>query len=1570
MGHHFLSFQELLSSTNIKKCVHVKLSGKENTSEIIILRASRIEYYEILPENGGEKAIGLLLHLKASFVVSGNVESIKKLRCPWNSNKDLLMLGVPFAKLSIVEYDEDTNTLKTISIQNFEEKSIGPGTELQGARNHGAFQLKGISKHVSIQVDPEGRCAAMVICNDQLVVVPLMHSSHDFDADVEEEHNDIILPRDRMVADNEPEYAVGYKAKQIIQRPFILILSKLGVTGRILDIAFLEKYVEPTIMILHETKPTWDGRFATSRDNCSLTVLSLNVVQRLHPMIWNADGLPYNALKIVPVPDPIGGVLVLCTNAILYFNQTQYFGLSLNTGFGASTVNPAKFPLLINPYELNIMLSDDTQYEFLTPQEFIFTLENGSMYILDLQLSATSKQKLCIREIGIQVMTFTTTICQIPNRNMLFFGSQTDDALLLSYTCTGNQAVDDVEPSNKRQKVEESANVVKPHDGSDDDSEDDLLLYGTEEPEQPQTTSDATAVVASTHGRNEYTFQVLDSLVNVGQITSHDIGKTYAEEDPDDENTPPDQLDMLITGGYGKSGSLSILHRGLRPTLGTEAELGACSAMWTVREGDGLEEMDSYLILSVGAGSMVLSTKEDEMEPVDEVAFYSDGATLGAGNFFNNARIVQIYREGIRIIHDKTCTQELATESDLDVGGLGMNYQAGLTITLVDILDPYIVLCISDGTLRVVKGDPEDYELVAEMPSLETADTITAISMFHDLLHMFPEVHEDTAQSSPTVDNASKKSKSTMDIDVDDDDALYGNDEDDSTEDNISVISIEDDTTVIDDDAQVDFLHKPEDSEIYCAVCRESGQLEIYRMKDFKLLAVFPYIAYGPSMLINSLQERNMEVPLGVSGDKITSPEQQFGPPSVITDIMIHRVGPVSENLNANKIAKLTLSALLVNGDMLLYEAVILPPLLGNSSPRYRFRRIATGSICRPLLKATTQSYTAAGATKQNEPTPANGPSRVLKMAFRYPMFTRFGNINGRSGIFYRGARPAWITCDRGRPMVIPMDIPKEVPSNSKANNGSTVPVLCFTPFHNSTCLQGFIYFHCSGFLRVCQLPSSQEAVVANDGNACNGNMTIHKIPLKCTPHFISYLGGTGTGAVTEALKIPTYAVVVSTQQVWEPEPEHDDEMYGNENGEGNELPEEKPIEILPIDIMDKSVCPPIMEEKYELRLMQSNTWDVKGVFQFTFDRFEVVLCLKLMYLSDTSQHANQEVSVDEWKEKRRPYLVVSTGFAQPEGEDVAGQGRLLLFEIDYAQYVTETEDGPSSQKVPKLKLTFEKEHKSGSVTMLTQMGQYVLAAIGSKIIVYQLKSEQLVGCAFYDAQVYIVSMKSIKNIYVIYGDIHKSVHLLRWQEFERSLTLLAKDFMALPVFSVEFSVNEHNLGILATDENKNLSVFDFAPTDIKSRGGQQLLLQHDFHLNAHITSMHRLRIDASNLVSSKSKNRFATIITSVEASIGILVPVSERIFRRLFTLQTIMVNALPQCAGFNPREFRQFQNLRNDIPFHPRSCKKGVLDGPLLFRYATLDFIAQKELAKCIGTTPEVVIQNLLEIELGCHFL
>lgn len=1438
-------------------------------------------------------------------------------------------------------------------------------------------------------------------------------------------------------------------------------------------------------------------------------------------------------------------MVVLSANAILYFNQTQFYGLAANV-FATKTVNQSVYPLEEALYEtpelqverLNVVLYD-CQYEYLGQKEILLSLPSGELFALALPYedsssrvaygfgstggSASGRVGLSLRKLRSGVAS--NCLCVDEDRKTLFVGSRSGDSVLFAFEeieASGDAEEAPLKSEAEEEQVtikEEQTEVTASADDKDpaikeevedvEDDEDDLFLYGsapaasssngvTTNAPPPDDTSAENGVksepmevtVTHTHTSPElsssnYTLNPIDRLPSIGQITSLELGvETNA-----DSNEKREQL--VASGGFLQDGAISVLHHGLRPIVGTEAELNGCRAMWTVssflegarKSSDG-RTYNSYLILSIGQRTMVLRTGEG-MDPLEEDSgFYTTGPTLAAANLFGKQRIVQIFKQGARVMmevpcedEDKTeekiiktepgadaqdeeaeaeadddddddddgpkvklvCTQEITLEGDVESGGMNVD-TSRVGIVSVDVIDPFILLLLTDGTVRLLMGD-EDMELTVIDPDMDyytgsginnsesasasngtTGKGISAACLFYDWAGMFrdnawgEDEREERGDNNAAHNGDLKREAETKengDDDGDDDmDDLYSTKPSPRMKTHhapppptspfrASGSSQAPGSTAApnpDGSVSVPLLGRAKAS-MMCGLCFEDGSLHVFSLPDFKKKGVFPYLTFAPQRLVNTMEHyqanrkktvRFAAPVLGLNASSASANEGRIKKShtinSPVADIAIHRVGPAEGQHNSQYLARMVLLVFLANGDLLMYAAT---PKMGNprtsgainaapSVVSFQFARVGTDLITRPYLPPRAKAGATHNETGNNPEANTSAVLAKLRAGFRYSMLTRFDNINNMSGAFFRGAHPMWILGERGHPTFVPMCVPAVPPppaarSNAAATPKVSVPVLSFTPFHHWNCPNGFIYFHSRGALRVCELPSSRTATIL----PLSRGFVLHKAELGVTIHKLLFLGDRGPGGVAEALETPTYAVVCSrrlspaeAEKATEHEVTDEDEME-EENGDGEDASKSNVMaptaEMFP-DVAIEDL-PLAEEDVYELRLVQTNEfgeWDARrGVFRVHFERYEVVLSVQLMYLYDSSL-MREEISSrsGEWARKKRPYLVVGTGFVGPHGEDESGRGRLLLYELDYAQYVNDDGSGATSSKLPKLRLVFIKEHRQGAISCVAQLGPYVLAAVGSKLIVYEFKSEQLIGCAFYDAQTFIVSISVVRD-FVTYADVFKSAHFLRWREMQRQLVLLAKDYEPLAVTATEFSVFEHKLALLASDMEENLHVMQFAPHDVESRGGQRLLRTADFHLGVQVAAMLRKRVD----VAPSANNCYVNLLGSSEGSLAALVPVPERVFRRLFTLQNVMINTLPQNCALNPRDFRALKANSQRRAGRPdawtkHKWKKSFLDALVLFRFLHLDYVAQKELARCIGTTPEVVLHNLLEVQ------
>ncbi|KAL3662112.1 hypothetical protein V7S43_012913 [Phytophthora oleae] len=1755
MGQHFLFHRDLVAATAVHHAVNARLSS-DLQADLVLLGPQWLRIYRVEPspssESGLEASKGHVLHLVASFPLAGVAESVHVLKFDRNllrkkhrffGGEEVLLLTFPLFKWVIVGFDRRSRNLATLAMFSFEEDAIGPGATLKGEKN-GREQLLGLVTQAQARVDPQTRCGAMLVYSDQLVIVPFRSESmelsffeedeDEFDdgeqgtttADSEDEEDDeeekkleelVNESKNRGVTSDmnntlnallDKSVKVGAKRKRnhlsglmpndITGREFLLRLRELEITGKIIDLAFLDGYLEPTLMVLHEEneRNSTYGRLAMGFDTYCLTVISINMNTRLHPKIWTVKNLPSDCFRLIPCRAPLGGVVVLSANAFLYFNQTQFYGLATNV-FASKTVNQAVFPLSDAVYEttdhdtaqLNMVLYD-CQYEYLQEKELLLTLPDGQVYVLSLPYEDTSSRGLygfggaSSRNASLSLRMLSSSIlanclCINDEKKTLFVGSRSGDSVLfaLDQKKPANAQIEEQKDEEMTIKEETVKQEVVPEVKAEaveeeEEDDDDLFLYGAAPmKEEPAATAGPTETANGSNGSSamkeendtsaekysgpyNYQLRQIDVLPSIGQITSIELGI----ENNADSNEKREEL--VISGGYERSGAISVLHNGLRPIVGTEAELNGCRAMWTVssslpsatKSSDG-RSYNAYLILSVAHRTMVLRTGEG-MEPLeDDSGFYTSGPTLAAANLFNKQRIVQIFKQGARVMMEVpeeeapteqekpekaqdaeeedededdgprvklVCTQEITLEGDVECGGMNVD-TATVGIVSVDVVDPYILLLLTDGSVRLLMGDEDDMELTVIDPEIDYLDGIPDVNgsedaskhgsssacLFYDWAGMFRENAwgEDDREERHESPAAESKKEDTDDDDMD---ALYSTSKPSPKAATVNRNSAAKSTSAqaapknADGSVSIPLL-KQKDAKMMCGLCFGDGSLHVFSLPDFKKRGVFPYLTFAPQSLVNTLEHyqvsKNKTVKfsapvLGLNASSSSANDGRIKKShtinSPVADIIIHRVGPSEGQHNAQYLSRMVMLVFLANGDLLMYSATpkfesLKPRANGEVAPVFHFVRVGTDLITRPFLppKARTSAHNEAG---NNPEVNTSAVLTKLRAGFRYPMLTCFYNVNNMSGAFFRGAHPMWILGDRGQPSFVPMCVPGSAPPANKGNKNAaprvSVPVLSFTPFHHWNCPNGFIYFHSRGALRVCELPSSKTSTILPS----SGGFVLQKAEFGATLHHMLYLGNHGPGGVAEALESPTYAVVCSVkmkpadaERATEVEGAEEEEEPENLDANGNPVGSNvmaPTAEMFPDYEIEQMAH--TEEDVYELRLVQTNEfgeWGRHGVFRVHFERYEVVLSIKLMYLYDSALLKEEVASTSpEWNKKKRPYLVIGTGWVGPHGEDESGRGRLLLYELDYAQYVNE-EGGATGGKLPKLRLVFIKEHRQGAISMVAQLGPYVLAAVGSKLIVYEFKSEQLIGCAFYDAQMYIVTLSVVKD-FVMYGDVYKSVHFLRWREMQRQLVLLAKDYEPLAVSATEFSVYEKKLALLAVDMDENLHVMQFAPQDIESRGGQRLLRVSDFHLGVQVSSMFRKRVDAPGSVAPAVNGRaaappsfYVNVMGNSEGGVGALIPISERVFRRLFTLQNVMVNTLHQNCALNPREFRMLKTNAQRRCGRPdawskKKWKKSFLDAFVLFRFLQLDYVAQKELARCIGTTPEVVIHNLLEVQ------
>ncbi|XP_061597697.1 cleavage and polyadenylation specificity factor subunit 1-like isoform X1 [Cololabis saira] len=1379
------------------------------------------------------------LELVASFSLFGNVMSMASVQLV-GASRDALLLSFIDAKLSVVEYDPGTHDLKTLSLHYFEEPELRDGF-VQNV-------------HIPIvRVDPENRCAVMLVYGTNLVVLPFR--------------------KDTLT--DETEAGVGEGPKSSFLPSYIIDVRELDEKLlNIVDMKFLHGYYEPTLLILFEPNQTWPGRVAVRQDTCSIVAISLNIMQKVHPVIWSLSNLPFDCTGVMAVPKPIGGVVVFAVNSLLYLNQSvPPYGVSLNSQTNGTTA----FPLRVQE-EVRISL-DCSQSDFIAYDKMVISLKGGEIYVLTLITDGMrSVRAFHFDKAAASVLT-TCMVTMEPG--FLFLGSRLGNSLLLKYTEklqeTPLEDKKQEEPPNKKKRLE-SSNWT--------DEVDEIEVYGSEAQSGTQLAT--------------YSFEVCDSILNIGPCSNASMGEPAFLSEEFQNNPEPD-LEVVVCSGYGKNGALSVLQRSIRPQVVTTFELPGCHDMWTVvcsdareekKDGKGDDSDDGgkteteeekeaekeektekektdppleddnkkhgFLILSRDDSTMILQTGQEIME-LDTSGFATQGPTVFAGNIGENQYIVQVSPMGLRLLEG--VKQLHFVPVDL-----------GSPIVHCSVADPYVVIMTAEGvvTMFALKSDSylKTHRLALQKPQISTLSRVITLCAYRDVSGMFTTenrvsccTREDSLSRNPSeVETVIQELSNTMD---DEEEMLYGDS-------NANAGPAKDEPGS--GSGTEGSPGKTEPSH-WCVICRENGVMEVYQLPDWRLVFLVKNFPVGQRVLVDSSSGQSASQ----GGDSKKEELTRQGEIPLVKEVVLVSLGH-------NRTRPYLLVH--VEHELLIYEAFTYDQQQPQNNLKVRFKKVPHNINFREKKTKLKKDKKGDGG----EDSGVRG--RIAR--FRY-----FEDISGYSGVFICGPSPHWmLITSRGAMRLHPMTI-----------DG---PIESFSPFHNINCPKGFLYFNKQGELRISVLPTYL---------SYDAPWPVRKIPLRCTVHYVSYHVESKVYAVCTSVKEPCTRIP---------------RMTG----------EEKEFETIERD--DRYINP--QQEKFSIQLISPVSWEAIPNARMDLEEWEHVTCMKTVAL-----RSQETVS------GLKGYIAAGTCVMQ--GEEVTCRGRILL--LDVIEVVPEPGQPLTKNK---FKILYEKEQK-GPVTALCHCHGYLVSAIGQKIFLWALKDQDLTGMAFIDTQLYIHQMISIKN-FILAADVMKSISLLRYQEESKTLSLVSRDAKPLEVYSIEFMVDNNQLGFLVSDRDKNLFVYMYLPEAKESFGGMRLLRRADFNAAANINALWRMPCRGALEQGSKKSltwdNKHITWFATLDGGVGLLLPMPEKTYRRLLMLQNALTTMLPHHAGLNPKAFRMMQSDRRSL----QNAVRNILDGELLNKYLYLSMMERSELAKKIGTTQDIILDDLLEVDrVTAHF-
>ncbi|KAJ3329950.1 Cleavage and polyadenylation specificity factor subunit 1 [Blyttiomyces sp. JEL0837] len=1495
----------------------------------------------------------------------GTITSIAVVRPPLSSgihDMDSLLMSFRDAKMSLVEYNRSTQSITTVSIHYYERDEFKRDIMVE-------------RRSPEIRSDPDSRCVALNFYGDRMAILP--------------------FKQDMQMDDD------ALNSRYPFQPSFVFLTSMIDPKVKnVIDFAFLHNFFEPTLAILYETTQTWTGRLAARRDTRALVVVSLDISRKAYPILFQIEQLPYNCASILPMPSPIGGLVIVSPNALIHVDQTsipgvacvvnKYYGMEVNLPppppaecLGPSTRkdNPLYHESNLSDFRSLGITLEGCVICLVNPDTLLLVLRNGETVLVEMighddAGSGWRRRKGGVKRFNVVRLGWRSIMplcaCRLGGGNIgkgavggrgsgslatigkgyepggmtwcyFFIGSRTCEASLLQISEVDGGKLQVVAGSGKGDEeagandiVDKAAATAAAMDDDDDD------LYGDDDAANDMDAGKGFGMGGG--GRDSGScvvprlrFRVCDSLPCIGPIRDMAIGEPadFGTEESQSEGLRR-ELEIVACSGEGIFGSLSILNRNARAKVLTSVELSEVQEVWSVRCSDNAEDFGkgyhTYLVLSQYNGSTILKTGE-ELQEMQESGFYRAGNTVSVGSVLNETCIVQVHPNGVFLLNAAGRKLQEVAIGDED-----------RWIVSASILDPYVMLLLNDGgaVLIVAETLSRTLSIIYELK----ASGISAASLYcdetgGDLIPTVSQYASKTGVDLSNLENVDRQSEREVPGDGNkrkrddmEEDDLYGEDLSDE-EDQIVARSVS--KSFAEQTMQASGSQRPKATRnIYCFAYRENGSLEVLRLPDFQSVYLCANFDQLPTILSDvpevSAGSQQDDTHRGVEMNEIIAVNLGRDNSHLdlflmgrteLGDLIMYRAFPFLENFSA------------ANAKMATPISSTSP---NTSEPQHRpydGERLALRfvRVQHEHLSRDRKSYSDTDGDKLQPVAEGSRRPNFTKKHYLRP-FTNVGSVNATGGwvydgVFMSGNKPCWIMMAKeGAPLrnldkvervreVLGVAIDEPLPESGKrylrvhpcVYDGE---IRTFAPFHNVNIQHGFVYVNGKGLLRLCQVPWQFNY---------DTSWPVCRVPLRRTPNRITY-----------HYDSQTYVMAASTSiAFFLPKAQQASALAAGviEEGEELEIVKEKAKE-------DRTGMYFPTVGSYNLELVSPVTWET--VDRFAFEEYEHVLCCQAVTL-----HSKQTTS------GTKLFLAVGTGISR--GEDLTTRGRIMIFEI--IDVVPEI-DNP--QTCHKFKLLHTVEEKN-PISALCGINGYLLCAIGPKIIIYSFEdAESLVGVAFLDVNIYVVNVIAIKSIILI-ADIAKSVWFCGFQEDPPQLRLLGKDYHPLLTMSTEFLIDDNVLSFLVSDSEKNMHIMAYAPHSVQSLSGQKLIRRGELHVGSHIQKMLRLRkLPAGTL----------------DGGLCVTIPVSEKLYKRLYAVYSKMVNSLQHLAGLNPRGYRQLHMRVKPLTAMVTSGPPGpksVLDGTLLFGFLSLPVPQQRELAKAVGSTIDRIIDDLIEIMDGTEY-
>ena len=682
-------YTELVPPTGVTHALSLPFTSP-NASNLLVAKTSVLQVFALKAVDNGNRT---RLVLVSEHHVAGTITALSRVKVlNSKSGGEAVLIAVRDAKLSLVEWNPELHSISTVSIHYYESEDL--------QKNPWAPHLTQCASHLT--VDPSSRCAAFNFGVQNLAILPFHQIGDDLVMDEYGRDPDEEKPESNKPANGDATaFSTPYASS------FVLSLTTLdpGILHPI-DLAFLHEYREPTFGILYTSSARSQALAYERKDNTHYAVFTLDLDQKASTTLLSISKLPNDLYRVIPLPPPVGGSLLLGSNEIVHVDQG---GKTNAIGVNEFSRRCSAFSMA-DGSDLKLKLEGSEVVGLGAPStDLLLVLANGGFALISFKLDGRTVSSVQLRPIDANrrpPFLGAASCLAVTGLDQLFIGSEEADSLLVRWEQGGSslkrQTSRATLRANETIEMNGDGDIIEDDEAEEDDLDEDL--YGPSEGNQTQRTR---SIDASTG--QDINIQVLDRLLSIADIRD----TTFGVPRPRVQDSTAD-LELALATGRAAAGSISILSREVdlnprRPSLPIDGATGVWSVQVKGRntaadEVDQRKNYDQFMIVAAirtsgEEQSDLYRITSDSLETIQGTEFDpSAGATVAVGTIADGTRIIQALSGELRSYDSSFALSQIHPIVDEDTGEL-----AG--VASVRFADPFVLVLRHDSTVILLQAD-------------------------------------------------------------------------------------------------------------------------------------------------------------------------------------------------------------------------------------------------------------------------------------------------------------------------------------------------------------------------------------------------------------------------------------------------------------------------------------------------------------------------------------------------------------------------------------------------------------------------------------------------------------------------------------------------------------------------------------------------------------------------------------------------------------------------------------------------------------------------------------------------